>query len=127
MGLVVKHHAPVGYLHWQQFLEHDKFAALGALARGEVIYLLALAHRDTRRLGKFTLSRHLFVPFASYQKRLIADSLIADCSLVAVYHATICLYYIMPGKACLFPSRASAQYPALLFNAGGEDLRGESA
>src|SRR5262249_36174104 len=51
-------HALVGNLDWLQLLEHDEFAALGALARGQVVDFLAVGERGARRLRKFALLCH---------------------------------------------------------------------
>lgn len=58
VGLVVINHALVGYLDRQQFLEHDEFAALLALARGEMVNFFAVCQRGARRLREFALLRH---------------------------------------------------------------------
>src|SRR5581483_11390086 len=56
--LVVIDHALVCHLDRQQFLKHDKFAALGALARGEMVDLFAVCQRGACRLRKFALLCH---------------------------------------------------------------------
>src|SRR5579885_833080 len=56
--LVVIDHALICHFYRQQFLEHDKLSALGALPRCEVIYFFSVCQRGARCLRKFALLCH---------------------------------------------------------------------